>query len=119
MSKRILVVDDDKTAAGLMKRLLERCDLIVDTASNGGEALVLVERYKPDLVFLDLMMPEINGWQFLDLKAKIPEFKGIPVVLYSGYQHVDLPISEDANVVGTIQKPADVDEVRRCVEKII
>ncbi|HEU4900513.1 MAG TPA: response regulator, partial [Actinomycetota bacterium] len=60
---RILVVDDDQVIQQLLKVNLELEGYTVEVASDGEEALVLFDRFRPDLVLLDIMMPKLDGWE--------------------------------------------------------
>lgn len=70
MSKRILVVDDEVRLLNLVRGYLEPEGFQVITASNGRDALFAARESQPDLVILDLMMPEMDGWEFLRLFRK-------------------------------------------------
>jgi len=78
----ILVVDDDPSLLEVTRFVLESEGFGVETAKNGEEALQLLRAGKlPRLVLLDLMMPVMNGWQFLDEVARTPSLKAIPIVV--------------------------------------
>jgi len=80
MNRKIMVVDDDEDIVNLTKTVLELGGYNVIAAHGGKECLELLEKEKIDLVLLDIMMPEISGW---DVAAKIkenPEWKNIPIV---------------------------------------
>lgn len=77
MGKKILVVDDEKTIIDLVRIRLEKNGYKVVTAANGEEALSTAQQEAPDLVILDVMMPEMNGYEVLkrireDLKMDMP-----------------------------------------------
>ncbi len=65
MAKRILVVDDEIKLARLVRGYLEQDGYEVATAGNGREALLISREFEPDLIVLDLMMPEMDGWEFM------------------------------------------------------
>jgi DNA-binding response OmpR family regulator len=67
MSKLILVVDDEPRLTNLVRGYLEQESYQVVVANNGREALFAARDHKPDLIVLDLMMPEMDGWEFLRL----------------------------------------------------
>ena len=67
MSKLILIVDDEPRLINLVRGYLEEEGYAVVTAANGREALFAARDHKPDLIVLDLMMPEMDGWEFLRL----------------------------------------------------
>jgi len=75
---RILVVDDDADIRGLVKELLERSGALVREAANGKEALRMLYDARPDLIVLDIAMPEMDGWQTLE---RIREMTDVPVVM--------------------------------------
>lgn len=80
----ILVVDDEVTARNALARLLRREGYEVETAGNGREALAALEApgaHRPDLVLLDLMMPEIDGLELLEILHDNPHWKALPVVI--------------------------------------
>ncbi len=80
MNKKIMVVDDDPDIVELTKTVLEIGGFNVITANGGEQCLRLLEKEKVDLVVLDIMMPEISGW---DVAAKIkenPDWTNIPIV---------------------------------------
>jgi len=78
MSKTILVVDDEDNLRTLVKAYLEQADFRVVTAKNGREALFLARQEKPDLIVLDLMMPEMDGYEFIRVHRKERE---TPIIL--------------------------------------
>jgi len=67
MSKLILIVDDERRLLNLLREYLEQDGYQVETATNGREALFAARDHKPDLIILDLMMPEMDGWEFMRL----------------------------------------------------
>ncbi len=70
MGKKILVVDDKKELRSLLKQYLTQEGFDVDTASDGQEALLIARQEKPDLIILDLMMPEMGGYDFMRIYSK-------------------------------------------------
>lgn len=64
-TKTILVVDDEARLVSLVETYLAQSGFRVETASNGREALLLAERHEPDLIILDIMMPEMDGYEFM------------------------------------------------------
>lgn len=78
---RILVVDDEPGIVDIAKANLEGYGYSVIAAYDGVEALRLIKSEKPDLVVLDILMPEIDGWDVLEEIESQPEFSGIPVIM--------------------------------------
>ncbi len=67
MAKRVLVVDDEARLVSLVRGYLEQENYEVASAGDGREALILTRQFNPDIIVLDLMMPEMDGWEFLRL----------------------------------------------------
>ena len=75
--RRIAVVDDDMDIGNMLQEVLERAGYGVLRAYSGTEALLLLERQRPDLVLLDLMLPGLSG------EAVLPHLAGVPVIVLS------------------------------------
>ena len=75
---RILVVDDDADVRGLVRELLDRAGMLVREAADGREALRILFDVRPDLIVLDVSMPELDGWQTLE---RIRDMTDVPVVM--------------------------------------
>ena len=86
MAKKILVVDDDEGVRVLHSRFLKKMypDAHVIQASNGREAFDLAKQYKPRIIVTDYSMPEMNGYEFLNLLKGEPTTKHIPVFVITG-----------------------------------
>ncbi|QTA83937.1 Two component system response regulator histidine kinase, GAF domain-containing [Desulfonema limicola] len=77
----VLVIDDDFNARELMKRFLHKEGFSVETASGGKEGLEKARAVRPDLITLDVMMPEIDGWSVLTILKTDPDLSDIPVIM--------------------------------------
>ena len=101
-SEDVLVVEDDPMAADIVRRTLEADGRPSRHARNGLEALRLVHQSRPALIVLDLMMPEMDGFAFLDaLRAEGPDFAAIPVVVLTAK---DLTAEERRSLSGRVQE---------------
>jgi len=78
---KILVVEDDLSIRGLLRRQLEMEGYAVEEAHDGKEGIELVARFKPDLILLDLMMPEMDGFEFLRKLRDQRDSRAIPVIV--------------------------------------
>jgi CheY-like chemotaxis protein len=76
----VLIVEDDASLRALLRRRLEKDGWTVIEAANGRVALEFMAEKRPDVVLLDLMMPEMDGFQFLDEVRKRAEWRSIPVI---------------------------------------
>ncbi len=110
MGSKILIVDDEPNILFILRHLLTREGYEVVSANTGRECLEKVVREKPDLVILDIMMPDMDGWEVCR-KIK-EEFPDLPVsmcsILGSSYE-VDRSFSSGAD--RHIKKPLNFDEV--------
>ena len=77
----VLVVDDDPDARDLVKAMISDSGCKIQTASNGREALEQIARVKPDAVILDLMLPEMDGFEVMHRMSLNPQWRSIPVIL--------------------------------------
>ena len=80
----IMIVDDEVIVRQLFERVLQGQGHEVVVASNGREALTLMQMRLPDLVMLDLTMPVMDGTSFLRSMRRRPEWKDVPVIVISG-----------------------------------
>jgi signal transduction histidine kinase/CheY-like chemotaxis protein len=113
--KRVLVVDDEPDVLQLLARMLSVCDnkLEVATASNGEQALEELRDRAPDLILLDIMMPDMDGWQVLELKNRDEATKDIPVVIISAQDPAELPTTSKM-LLATIGGGLPVNQLLRC-----
>lgn len=81
MPHKILSVDDSLTIRMLVKRSFKNHDCVVFEASNGEEGLAAAAKEKPDLIFLDITMPVMDGVTMLTKLKDSPDLKGIPVIM--------------------------------------
>ena len=77
----VLVVDDDPEVRELFRRTLARDDLAVIEAGNGAEALRILREQRPSVILLDLMMPVMDGFEFVSEFNQHPEWHGIPIIV--------------------------------------
>ncbi|HET9825806.1 MAG TPA: hybrid sensor histidine kinase/response regulator, partial [Chitinophagaceae bacterium] len=80
---RLLIVDDDDSIRSLLEQELGEAGYLIDEASNGKEALAKVRANKPDLVILDVMMPEMNGFDVAAVLKNDPQTMDIPIIVLS------------------------------------
>ena len=116
---RILVVDDDQVIQQLLKVNLELEGYAVEVASDGEEALVLFDRFQPDLVLLDIMMPKLDGWE---VARRLAGTAGgpVPIVLLSARaQESDVQKGNDLGVAAYVTKPFDPIQLLHLVAGII
>jgi putative two-component system response regulator len=109
---KVLIVDDYEPNLSGLRRLLELAGYAVLTASNGEDALRLVEHDRPDLVLLDVIMPGMSGVDVCAALKRAPDTRLTPVVLISASQQRDMRIAGlDAGADDFLNKPIDADEL--------
>jgi two-component system, chemotaxis family, chemotaxis protein CheY len=115
--KTILLVEDDATLREALREALEERGYKVEMANEGEAALACLQRDpRPSLILLDLMMPGLNGWDFLARRRIDPSLPAIPVVVISGRllgPERDSVLPAD----GFVRKPIDMDELLAEVQR--
>jgi CheY-like chemotaxis protein len=104
----ILLIDDEESIRQVLSLALEFEGYEVFSASNGQEAIEMLSRIpRPSLILLDLMMPVMNGWGFMEALLKRPQFTGIPVVIVSAFSEK----AEGLKTVALLQKPVELEKL--------
>jgi len=118
LKKNILVVEDDPDIRSLIKTALVIEGYEVETAVNGQEAWhnLHSKEEKPSAIVLDLMMPIMDGWKFLELQAQSELLMKIPTVIVSATSDQRIPKPNQNQVV--LRKPIDLNEFLNCIEKL-
>jgi CheY-like chemotaxis protein len=85
-TRTVLVVDDDPKAVQVIAAFLPTPDYAVVRAYGGTEAIILAQRLRPDLILLDLMMPDVSGFDVVDALQRNPETAQIPILVVTAKQ---------------------------------
>jgi CheY-like chemotaxis protein len=96
----VLVVDDDALSLALVTRMLTSHGLDVETATSAVDALAALERRRPDVVVLDVMMPGMSGAELLDRLKASPRFTSIPVIMLTAH-------ADDDELIASYRSGAD------------
>lgn len=113
-TRHILIVEDDPAIRPLLKEALEFQEYNVHTAENGKVALDLLPQItRPCLILLDLMMPVMDGWEFLDHLLDDPRFSSIPVILVTAY--ANKADNLESKTKGLIEKPINLEDLYEAV----
>ena len=83
LNVKVMVIDDSKTIRRSAETLLKKAGCQVVTAIDGFEALAKITEHKPDIIFVDIMMPRLDGYQTCALIKNNQTFKGTPVIMLS------------------------------------
>jgi signal transduction histidine kinase/CheY-like chemotaxis protein len=106
----VLVIDDDEDVTRILSYVFESQGHRVISAHNGREALDLARRYRPDMLTLDLALPEMDGYMVLQSLRAAPETRDIPVICISVKAEPERALSLGANYF--LEKPLDIDKLR-------
>ncbi len=119
-SKTILIIDDSNTNLVLLESLFKRNGYLVNSASNAKEGLETLEKEPPDLIYLDLVMPEVDGFDFIRMLRKNSKWKDIPVVILSAVNEEDvISKSIELGVKDYLTKPLDIEHIISITESIL
>jgi CheY-like chemotaxis protein len=125
MIRDILLVDDDLDDIDLFREALNEVDSLVNfhSAKNGQQALELLHNTQiitPDLIFLDINMPEMDGWRCLVELKSTPLLKQIPVIMYStSATKMDQQRASGLGAKGIYQKPERFEDLKRLLKTVI
>jgi CheY-like chemotaxis protein len=118
-SPRVLVVDDDPQIRKLIIASLRRDHYELSEAGNGRGALEAMRRGDTDCVILDLMMPEVSGWDVLEQRAQDPNLRRIPVVVISANRGPELAKAVGQDIAAFVPKPFDLDTLHAVVQSCV
>jgi DNA-binding response OmpR family regulator len=117
--KKILVVDDEDDILHFLELVLKEKGYQVGTASGGHEALTRAQLERPDLILLDIMMPQMDGWEVLKLLRVDPETARIPVAMLSARTEAkDRVQGLQEGAIDYICKPFSLQELLGKIEAI-
>jgi len=118
MPKCILIVDDDRVAVEISKKTLQKNGYEVVTACDGGEALSALQNKIPDLILLDVQMPNVDGYGFIVKKFSDPAYQKIPVIVLSAQDKTE-PLFKRYGVKAYLLKPIVPQELLDKIKSII
>jgi CheY-like chemotaxis protein len=105
------VVEDDQNVRDAVSDVLRDEGYHVETAANGSEALSVIAKNRPSLIFLDLMMPVMNGYELLDALRATATFRTIPVVVMTAFSNAN-----SVRDVPVLMKPMSVENILRAAQ---
>ncbi|MCA6063936.1 response regulator [Thalassolituus marinus] len=117
--RNALVVDDSKSARMMLQRLLSKMNVQAETVDSAEEALSFLESRQPDVIFMDHMMPGMDGLAATQLIKSNPRTAGIPTIMYTskeGDEYQDMARSHGAE--GVLAKPASHEAVMAVIEAL-
>lgn len=120
MKKTIIFVDDEPDILKVTTFRLKKMGYNIITAADGKGGLELIRNEKPDLVFLDLLMPVMDGYEICKLIKKDQDLKDIPIVLFTAVE--DKRVAEalkETKANGILLKPYETEELMKIVKKFV
>lgn len=117
---KILVVDDEQRILFLLEEGLSAAGYEVLTASSGSQGVIRALHSRPSLILLDLMMPQLDGWQTLQRLRRHPEMAKIPVVFLTARSDTkDVFRSQQMGVLDYFIKPIEIGELVKFIPRYI
>jgi len=117
--KTIAIVDDEKSIRALVKRFLKNKYTVLE-ASDGEEAVNLARTQKPDLILMDIMMPNVDGYLACSVIKTDQTTKNIPVVMITAIDHeLNVKFSQEIGASGYMTKPFNLDGLLSQVKQVI
>lgn len=118
--KLILIIDDSSTNIVLLETVLGRNGYEVASARSAMEGIAKIKKRIPDLIYLDLIMPDVDGLRFMEILHENIEWQGIPVVIISAVTDGDIKKrSLKMGVTSYITKPVNIDRIVQVTREII
>jgi DNA-binding response OmpR family regulator len=120
LKKRILVADDQDEILSLLKDSLSGYDFEVMACKEPKNILSLIKSFKPDLILLDLLMPDLGGFEICEILNNDPETSGIPIIIISGFGDLtDVKKAFKLGAVGYFVKPFALSDLSKEISKAI
>jgi DNA-binding response OmpR family regulator len=116
--KRVLVIDDDLPLRGMLAAALRQHGFQVLLAGDGGEGQRALTIHNPHVVLLDLAMPDVNGWDFLQRIQETGHIATTPIIVVSAHLHVDPQAILQMGVKAILPKPFNLPELIDLIEHL-
>lgn len=116
----VLIVDDSRTIVRALQLMLEREGYLAYTASDGAQAVALARRHRPDAILMDIVMPNMNGFEATRILVNDTQTAAIPIIMVSGTeQSADRVWGLRLGAKGFLAKPINKDELLAKVRSVI
>jgi CheY-like chemotaxis protein len=112
MNGRVLIIEDDPVVIQSTSLVLQTVGCTVESALGGQEGLTRAEELQPDLILLDIMMPDLDGWQVLQQLKANEATRDVPVVIFTAYEVArGREGLLERGAIGLVQKPFEPEEL--------
>lgn len=119
MSKKVLVIDDEPEMLSLVQFTLERGGFEVSTCDNGRQAWDAINKIKPNLLILDVMLPGIDGYSLQIKISQDPVLKNMPIIVLTALEPSKTLFQKFPQVAGFMTKPFKTDELLETAQKAL
>lgn len=116
--KRVLVIDDDLPLRGMLAAALRQHGFQVLLAGDGGEGQRALTIHHPDVVILDLAMPNVNGWDFLQRLQETGHLGRVPIIVVSAHLRVEPQAVLQMGVSAILPKPFNLPDLIELIEHL-
>lgn len=123
--KRVLVVDDDPNIANMLRQFLPESDFSLDSALDGEAGLRTIEANRPDIIFLDLIMPHLDGFEVIERLRENPQTHDLPIIVISAKELTAAESARLKETVSLVMKKQGfegeklVDEMKNVLSKLV
>ncbi len=112
MSRSVLIIDDDPLIRESTRMVLRTAGYDVTCAGNATEGMATARSLKPDVILLDVMMPDVDGWDALDEMLDDDDVCGIPVIVFTAREHTrGRQLARERGAADYVQKPFEPDQL--------
>jgi len=116
----MLIVEDAEEVADIIQIAFRHTEIEIHYRNSGYSALDFLESRTPDVIILDIGMPDMSGWDFLEIMKKDTTQRDIPVIILTAYNDsTNRKIASANGVSAFLKKPIDLNELRGAVDKAI
>lgn len=117
--KRVLVIDDDLPLRGMLAAALRQHGFQVLLAGDGAEGQRALTIHNPDLILLDLAMPDVNGWDFLQRMQETGHLGKVPIIVVSAHVRVEPQALLQMGVSAILPKPFNLPDLLDVIEHLV
>ncbi len=116
---RVLLIDDQQSVAGMLEALLKRFCAQLEYVADGAKGLQRARQERPDLIFLDIMMPGLDGFSVCRFLKDDPATRAIPVVFLSAAQDQDIARGQEVGADAFVGKPFVTGEIVAILQRFL